>query len=221
MNNCPYICFDFETSSPDPFTCLPLSLSAQAYNSRTLKPITDASFNAIIRPNENEWDMLTKGAEEIHGLTPEILREKGLDRKGVWKEFCQFVNRFNRGGTVWNAPVPIGMNIKNFDMPIIERLAKEFDGPLDKEGRCSLFNRRFMLDLLDVSFLWFENQAKPAKYNLGALLEHLGLSTEGAHTSSIDVENAGNLLMRYLTLHRTLYKRVTWRQKEEPEPVAV
>ena len=206
INNIDYIVFDFETGSADPHTTVPLSLAAMAFNARNLEPIAGATFDSLMRPNEDEWDKLQEAALKINGITREELRE-APERKAVWESFVGFVNRFRKGKTHTLAPIPAGQFIKGFDLVIIDRLCQAY-GPTDKEGRQNLFNRRNQVDLVDLTFAWYENSNVLPNFKLDTLREHFGMSKEGAHTALVDVQQSGELIMRFLKLHRTMYSRV-------------
>lgn len=209
MNYNDIVVLDFETGSADPFTTVPLSVAAKAYSARTLKPIAEAEFYSLMRPKDDEFDKLQKEALDVNGLKVEDLKA-APERGQVWAKLVDFVNSFNKRGTVWSAPILAGHNILGFDLIIVERLCKEY-GQVDKEGRQSLFNRRDKLDLLKIAFMWFENAKEPANYKLDTLREYLGLSKEGAHTAIQDVRDSGDILMRFQQLHRTFGARVTFK----------
>jgi len=176
------------------------------YNPRNLDPIPGATFNSLIRPLDSDWDLIQDEALKVNGLKREELAE-APERRAVWEAFVGFVNRFRKGKHPITAPIAAGANIRNFDLVIIDRLCKEY-GPVDKEGRQGLFNPRDRLDVLDFAFSWFENQREPKKYNMDALRAHFGLSTEGAHSALVDVQQSGELITRFLKLHRKLFGRV-------------
>lgn len=206
INTADIIVFDLETGSVDPKTTIPLSLSAIVYNARNLDPIAGATFDSLMKPKEDEWDKIQDEALNINGITLDELRA-APDREAVWNQFVSFVKRFKKGNFHTGYPIAAGQNIKNFDLIIIDRLCQEF-GPVDKEGKQNLFNRRFQLDLLDFAFAWFENQQEPKNFKLDTLREYFGLSKEGAHTSLVDVEQSGELITRFLRLHRRLFGMV-------------
>ena len=205
INNNNIIVFDFETGSVDPHTTVPLSLSAMVYNPRNLEPISGATFDSLMRPKDDEWDKIEDAALKVNGLKRDELA-KAPEREAVWNQFVGFVNRFRKNKSHTGAPIPAGQNIKGFDLIIIERLCQEH-GPL-KKGRQDLFNTRTQIDLLDISFLWFENQKIPENYRFDTLREHFGLSKEGAHSSKVDVEQTGEMIMRFIRLHRRMFDRV-------------
>jgi DNA polymerase III epsilon subunit-like protein len=176
------------------------------YNARNLDPVPGATFDSLMRPKDDEWDKIEEGALKVNGIKiPDL--QKAPDRDAVWGQFVTFVNRFRNNKTVWGAPIPAGQNIKNFDLIIIERLCKEH-GQIDREGRANIFNRRHQIDLLDIMWLWYENQKEPARYNFDTLRDYFGLTKEGAHSSKVDVAQTGDLIMRFIRMHRKMFSRV-------------
>ena len=206
MNTADIIVFDFETGSVDPSTTIPLSLSAIAYSARSLEPVPGAVFDSLMRPKDNEWGLVQDGALKVNGLTREQLRD-APDREAVWAQFVSFVSRFSKGKGPTGAPIPAGQNIKGFDLVITDRLCREH-GQVDKNGKPNLWNRRHQIDLLDIMFLWFENQKEPSNFKFDTLRDYFGMSKEGAHSSKVDVEQTGEMIMRFLRLHRRMFSRV-------------
>ena len=208
MNFRDIIVFDFETGDKDPHTCVPVFLAARVYGARNLQPVPGGEFKSLMRPRDDEWKLLKKDAMDFNKITREQL-EAAPDREQAWKSFVAFVNRFNKKpGSPFTAPIPAGMNINGFDLVIIQRLADEY-GPVDKQGRQALFNQVFTIDLLPTLFLWYENQNCLPKFSMDTVREHFGLSGEGAHGANmVDVDQEGEMITRFLRLHRRMFERV-------------
>lgn len=210
MNTASIFVFDFETGGKDPRTCVPIQLAARVYNPRTLELAPGGTFASYMRPKDDEWDKLEQGAMDINKISRDTLKD-APEREQVWLQFVEFVNRFNpKPGDVWRAPIAAGFGITNYDLTIIDRFAQQH-GNIDKEGKANLFNRRFMLDLLFMLFPWFENvNLFTRSWGFDAVREKFGISKEGAHNAIVDVQQEGDLLMRFLRMNRTQYGRVVW-----------
>ncbi len=204
MNHNTIIVFDFETGSRNPHDCEVLQLAALAINPRSLEIIKGSGFKSLIKPLDK--NRVEAGALEKNRLDMKEL-EKAPQLEFVWKDFVKYVKRYNMGKNEWTAPIPAGINIKGFDLPIINRLCHEF-GPLNKEGFPSLFAKRDQIDLLDIAFLWFENQKEPRNYGMDSLREYFGLPLEKAHSAEVDVRHEAELVIRFLRLHRNLWEKV-------------
>ena len=150
MNYKDYIVFDFETTSKYPDTTQPVQIAAVAIHGRKLEVIPNSEFQSLIQPifDEKECakagvDPLEDGAVAVHGKTEAMLK-KAPSLKSVWANFTDYVNEYNFKKTAWYAPVPVGHNIRGFDLPIVHRICCQEPwgyGPKDKEGRRqSLFN---------------------------------------------------------------------------------
>lgn len=209
MNTHDIIVIDFETGSAVPETTVPLSIAAKAFHPRSLRPIPDAEFSSLMRPKDEEFALIQAEALAVNGIKIDDLKV-APERAQVWSRFVSFVNAHNFRKTPWTAPIFAGHNILTFDLVIIDRLCKEH-GQVDKDGRQNLYNRRDKLDLLPLSLLWFENAREPANYKLDTLRDYFGMSKEGAHTAIQDVRDSGDIIMRFLQLHRTIAGKVTFK----------
>jgi len=202
------IVFDFETGSKDPNTCEPLSLAASVLDCRTLE-LKSSNFEILIQPTN--WDNVEAEALAVNKLKREDIETKGVPQRVAWESFSTFVKKFNKNGTVWSAPVACGHNIKKFDMTIVDRMCKLY-GPTDaKDKQQTLFNRRDIIDLLDLCFLWFENNKEPDNYKLDTLRDFFGLSREGAHSAIVDVQQTAQIVSRFLKFHRRLSQKASFR----------
>ena len=126
------IVFDFETGGRNPLRCQPTQIAAIALDGRNFK--LKGEFNSMMRPILDDEkalaagvDPIEEGALKVTGQTRAQLAKAPLP-KGVWKKFCNFVNKYNWKGTPYFAPIPAGFNIIGYDMHIVTRLCKAF-GP--------------------------------------------------------------------------------------------
>lgn len=99
-------------------------------------------------------------------------------------------------------PIAGGQNIRNFDLPILNRHLKQF-------SLANKFYQREQYDLLDFCSHWFLYAKKPPRnYKLDTLLVKFGIDPEGAHDALVDVKNTGQLLIRFLGLHKRLVEKI-------------
>ena len=194
-----------ETGSVDVSTTVPLSLAARAYHPRTLEALPGGEFYSLMRPKDDEWERVEDAALKVNKLTREELKE-APERDVVWASFVEFVKRFQKGKQLTGRPIPAGHNIKNFDLPIIERLCRHYRN-VDKDGRQNLFHPRDCLDLKDILFLWYENTDALVNFKLDTVRAHFALSSEHAHRADVDVFQTGDLIIRFLKLHRKFFER--------------
>lgn len=197
MNYRDFICFDLETTSADPLKTQPVQIAAIVIDGRKLTIKHETAFQSLIKPifDEQECedkglDSLQDGAVAVHGKTREIL-ENAPDINSVWKNFTEWVSQFNPKKSNWMAPIPVGYNIRNFDIPIINRVMSSDPynlGPLDNKKRPSLFHPVHMVDAMDFSFLLFENDKDVNSLSADNLIRgHMGYAHGQAHDAMSDV----------------------------------
>lgn len=211
MNQIPIIVFDLETGGTikgqalSTELCLPLQLAAQAIDPRKFTPL--GSFASYISPG-CKYEELEPEALAINKITKAQL-EDAPDLSTVFRQFVNFVNQFNRKpGSIWDAPIPGGHNIVNFDLPIINRLCVA-QGFVDKNTKKpNIFNARNKIDTIDMLFGWFENQVEPSKFNFDYLREFFGMSKVGAHNAVVDVQQESEVIIRFLKFHRNIMQKL-------------
>ena len=199
MNYKDYICYDFETTSADPFKTQPVQIAAVVIHGRKLDIKPGSEFNSLMKPifDEDECqklgiDPLQDGAVAVHGKTQEIL-ETAPSAKSVWENFTEYVNQHNYKGTNFTAPVSVGYNIRGFDSIIVNRLCSEQPynyGPINKKrGGQDIFNRIHMIDMLDIMFSLFENNKNVNSLSADNLIRgYMGYKDKGhAHDALSDV----------------------------------
>ena len=162
MPNRDYIVFDFETGSKNPHKAQPTQLAAVAIHGRKLTPQPGGFFNSEIRPILDDEKAIEMGLDPLEEEALSITRKdrktlaKAPQPKQVWEKFVKFVNKYNFKKTQWFAPIPVGYNIINYDMIIIQRLCEQF-GPVDKNGNQALFHKIHKVDVLDLAYGWLES----------------------------------------------------------------
>ena len=198
MNYRDYIVFDFETTSRTPSRTQPVQIAAVAIHGRKLTIHPNSEFQSLIQPvfDEEECrklgiDPLEDGAVATHGKTEAMLK-KAPSLKSVWSNFGDYVNEYNFKKTPWYAPIPVGHNIRGFDLPIVHRICCESPwnyGPKDKEGiKQTLFHPISMVDTMDLMFCMFENNKEVNSLSNDNLTRgYMGYSKGEAHDAMDDV----------------------------------
>ena len=202
------VVFDFETTGVDINTCQPVQVAALGIDFHNLR-ILDNHFSSFIRPED--FSNIEPGALSFHakarGLTEsqvlELWRE-APDLKVVWNDFSQYVRQHNPTGNKFDAPVPAGHNIVNFDLPIYRRINGRFTN-----GK-PVFSDLHFFDTMNLSLLWLH--AKDIrKYNMDSLRDYFGMSQaskDHAHDALSDVKDTAELLIRYLRITRNFASKV-------------
>lgn len=225
MRNNLYICvFDYETDDAVPETTEPVQLAAVMLDPITLDFVKGSEFNVGMRPADiDDEDYFDKHKQciEWHAKNHKTTAEKIFEN---WKEnppqeqghnhFVEYLLKYNKNQsrkTVWNAPIAAGTNIRNFDLPILQRMCTRF-GTVDKNGDQKLFFPRDQVDIKDLTFYWFESLPEPENYKMDTLRKFFGMKVDGvAHDALQDVMDEGQIIQRFMRLHRHFASKVKFK----------
>ena len=221
INTNTIIFYDTETVSPNPFGTQIIELAAVAINARRLDIIPNSEFESKIYatddPEECErlgLDRIQDGALAVNKITREEIA-KAPKLKDVWRQFTDYVNNFNYKKTPYSSPIMAGYNNNGFDDIIVDRICGPHGynlGPFNHEkNKQSLFHPIYNIDLMKITWGWFENTAEPKRLNFDTLREFFGLSSEGSHSGIVDVRQGADLLCRFLKLQRSISPKVNWK----------
>lgn len=219
--------FDFETDGSDPSVCSPVQLSAVMVDSKRLEIIPDSYFNVYLKPDriENATEKVTSALYDDSDILEWHGKVKGIDKETVfdqwtkypeqkhsWSQFIAYLDNYHSGGkkSQFTAPKPSGYNIIRFDMKIIQRLSQKY-GNVNKENHTNIFHPRDSIDIMNIAWLWFENNSDIKSLSLDNLRSYLGISGENAHDAKKDVSDCADILIRFLRLHRKLAKKIQFR----------
>lgn len=120
---------DFETTGVNPYTCQPIQLAAVMIHGRKLEIHPNSEFCSYIRPIFDEQECKKYGLDPV---SQEVLDKTGIKMsdiesapslRSVWKQFCEYVNKYNPKKSKWGAPIKAGMNFDRYDSIIIDRIA--------------------------------------------------------------------------------------------------
>ncbi len=217
MNYRDYICFDFETTSKYESTTQPVQIAAVVIHGRKLEVKPGTEFQSLIKPifDEDECkrlnlDPLTDDAVSKHGKTREML-ENAPNLKSVWQNFTEYCKQFNIGKSNFTAPIATGYNIKNFDLPIVQRICASEPykyGPVNKEGKQDLFSIITSVDMFDFMFAFFENNQEVNSLSADNLIRgYMGYSEGTAHDAMSDVMMTAELFCRTMHMMRRVMSK--------------
>ena len=152
-------------------------------------------------------DPIEDEALAVNGKTREELA-KAPQPKVVWDKFANFVNRYNFKKTPYYAPIAAGYNIIGFDLPIVQRMCEKY-GPVDKKtGQQTLFNKIHKVDMLDIVWMWMENNADVKSLSMDSMRDLLGMSKENAHDALQDVKDTALMMISFMKFHRKIAPKV-------------
>lgn len=224
MINYNKICvFDFETDGKNPRTCSPVQLAAVMIDPLQLNIIPGSEFNIHCKPEvlESDPDYVYEGDildfhAKVKGTdTNSILNEwkQYPSQKSSWSLFIDYLDKYHSRTSKksqFSAPIAAGYNIHRFDLLIIDRLSNKYNN-LNKEKCSNLFYTRDVIDLMNLVFLWFENNNDLKSYSLDSLREYFGISKDGAHDALKDVKDCAEILIRFLKLHRRMGQKILFK----------
>lgn len=217
-----YACIDFESDSTQPYDerCNAVQLACIMLDYDTLEEVQNSTFNSSIKPpdfdKEDYYDYHRSTIDwhcKLNKCDWPTLKEKWVkfpDEKVVWNSFLQYLKRYNPKETMYTAPIPVGANIINFDLPIFERIAK-------RNGTTkTLF---YMRDAVNVQFLvqqylHYKNDA-PKSYSMDNLRTYFGINNDEAHDALFDVRTTAAIFRRFWKWQRTIAAKTDFRVKIE------
>lgn len=217
MINYNKICvFDFETDGSDPSICSPVQLACVMIDPINLDIIPNSEFNITFKPEtleQNPAYEYTTDVVDFHAKVQGCSKADIMDRwknnpsqEHSWKMFIDYLSKYHTRSTKksqFSAPIAAGYNIYKFDLPIIDRLSKKY-GNVNKENRTDIFFPRDTIDLINLVFIWFEQNGDLKNYTLDSVRDYFGISKEGAHDAVKDIRDTASLLLRFMKLHRRL-----------------
>lgn len=217
MINYNKICvFDFETDGVDPHNCSPVQLAATMIDPIKLEVVPNSEFNIQFKPEtiekDPEYEYTTDVVDfhaKVQGCSKEDIMNKwrsNPSQEHSWKMFTDYLSKYHTRSSKksqFSAPIAAGYNIYKFDLPIISRLSKKY-GNTNKEGNSDIFYPRDVMDLMNLIFYWFEQNADLKSYTLDSLRDYFGISKDGAHDALKDVRDTSDIIIRFLKLHRKL-----------------
>jgi DNA polymerase III alpha subunit (gram-positive type) len=199
LNSSNYVIFDFETDGLNVETLQPLQIAAVVVNPRNLQLYEGAHFSSYIRP---DFTTLNRDVLEKNKILESDLKDAPLP-KVVWKDFAKWVSDFDvvleKGK---KKPIPVGYNIKNYDLPIYKRLNSEY--------KVKDFFSPFNVDVLELSYCWFENNTQVQSLSLDFLRNFFKLPTKGAHNAIVDVQQTAEIFIEFMKTFRHLGERIKW-----------
>jgi len=219
-----FVCvFDFETDDTDPKTCEPVQLAGLMLSPQTLEIMEGSEFCIDMRPSDiDDEDYFTKHTSTInfhaknYETTPENIYKKwkaSIEQSTAWNQWIEYLSKWNKNQsnkTIWTAPIRAGHNIRNFDIPIMDRLCTKYKH-VQKTGEQKIFYPRDVVDIKELAFYWFEHLPEPKAYNMRDLRIYFGLSTEGSHDALVDIRDEAWMISRFLKLHRSQALKVKFK----------
>ena len=215
MNRNFIMCYDLETGGKDPEIAQIIQISAKMIDPYTLQVVDE--FDSWMLP-DFEKEGISEDTVEWHAKQKKITIEEmyamikiAPDTKLVWSQFVDWVQKYNKSksNSAYNAPVPAGFNIINYDNVIMKRYCREFGPWDDKNDDQKLFSQVWKFDMMDHIFFWFESNPDMPRLGQAAVARYMGYPAEkleNVHDANVDTAISTEFLIRFLTLQRYLTK---------------
>lgn len=209
--------YDFETGGLDREITQPLEIAAVMIDPRKLEIIKDSLYHSMIKPLDDE-EAIKKGLEPVQrsALAKNNISlaslENAPDEKTVFQDFVKnYLYKYNVKKDSWNAPIPAGFNIDNFDKYIIDRCCKAYGFWDVKKKQQKIFNPVQSIDLKNITFLLNENNPEVERNSFDCIRDWLGLSKEGAHSAKVDVLQGAEIFCKFMRFIRHWVKMTDFR----------
>jgi DNA polymerase III epsilon subunit-like protein len=229
MNKNHFCVFDLETGGgEDAAKCQVTQLSAIIINPRSLRVEAGGIFDSEICPIFDDDKAIEAGLNPVQQEALDVTRKtkeqllKAPPEKIVWEKFKQFIKRFNMKNSVYTAPVPVGYNIVNYDMPIINRLCLKY-GPTAKDKQ-SIFNQVYKIDLLDYFMMMTENSTDVTSRKLVDMMSFMGMPAhlkENAHNGLHDVKCTANIFIKLMHYQRAITLKTDYTKAFADNPLFI
>lgn len=189
-SSCRYIiCFDLETGglpnkTSQAFLDVPMVETAMVViDLETLSIVEKVS--AILQDDYKEGLTYAQQAEDVHGITKEIRKEKGLLLKDVYKMWLDLFKKYKNPRQLCTLA---GHNIVGFDVPFIKNFFLYMNDDLDNYVK-------FYIDTMQFAHMAAIEQQD---YKLGTCCGLAGVDLVNAHRALDDTCANAELLMSYI-----------------------
>ncbi len=219
INNNFIMVYDFETTGLNPDQVYPVEIAAAMIHPRKLTLVEGGTFWSFCCPPD--VDSITTDLWEFHArankcTVPEIQDKirNAPSLEVVFKDFAKYMSNYHQIGakrkSKFSAPIRAGHNTDGYDNIIFDRCC-ELYGFCDKNGEQNISHPRDKIDLLRICSLFFSNQTEPEKYNFDCLREFFGLPNDGGHTAIKDVEQIGEVIIKFQRYFWDIASRTNFR----------
>lgn len=201
------ISIDLETGSADAYSTQICSIGAVAIDMSKLEIVHGSEFYSLVKPEDESG--IQAEALAVNKLTLEELLTAPSE-KMVWGNFVDYVKKYRSSNTHWGAPIFTGYNIINFDLVILDRVAKKYKN-VDKDGRQNIWHRRDQIDMIHQVYSWLGYTQQVNSISFDNVRDFLGMQADQAHNALSDAKDAAKIFMRFFKLYKELALRIPFK----------
>lgn len=210
----PICSYDFETDGTNPNICEPVEVACIFIDNYTLEIIPSSIFASGMKPpgidNDEYFTDDKMSTIRWHAKLRKCSEQDIITKwksyppqETVWGLFVDHVNKYNKKGQQFTAPISAGMNIRNFDNIITNRLNDKYNIP-------RLFNHE-VIDIRDIAYYTLIWDTSLNSRSMDSLRQYFGMEESEAHTAEADVKDAAKIIARYLNYFKSGFRKDKFR----------
>lgn len=226
------IVFDFETTSIDPRIADPIQIAATVIDPYKLQIIEDSQFYSWCCPEnidaptyiKNNLNTLQFHCKNYNISMDELIKriKEAPSEKLIFEKFIEYIKKYHNtqgAQSIFTAPILSGFNVFNYDFIIFDRLCSKYKY-LDKNNKQNIYSERDSMDIMKIAILWLNYIPDIRSYSMDSLRKYFNMDTGQAHDALFDVKQEAQILLKFLTLHKSLAKNIVFKNcfaKKEQE----
>ncbi len=180
----------------------------------TFETIPGSEFCEYLRPPD--FSQLSDRAMGVNQIPLDTLA-RAPEPEIVMQKFVQHVRAYNpKGKSQWTAPHAAGKNIRNFDLPLLNRYFKKTKGATDSKGVPNVFDSHIQFDLDDDVIRWLVLTGRVESYSMDNLRLYFGLPKPNRHDALDDVRDEARLLVSFLRIYVQAAPKIEFRGRLAP-----
>lgn len=203
------VVFDFETNGLNIDTLDPIEVACLALDPIKLSVIPGSQFCTLMRPEE--LDTVDNNDDKIEAMKKSGITKKDLETAPTAKVgITSFINHVK---TICGRKkaIPCGFNISNFDIPLLDRLCKDYKLS-DKNGKNPIFLTSFVMDTKeDINRLFFQSD-RMSFTSFDNVRKLTGMCTKNVHRAMKDVQQEAWLTKRLLSFYRKIIPNIAFEE---------
>lgn len=217
------IVFDLETSHIDTAVADPIQIAAIVIDPNRLQTLENSEFYSWCCPDnidsptyiKNNLSTLQFHCKNYNLSMDDLIQKirESPSEKVVFEKFIDYIKKYHTTQStqsIFTAPILAGFNVFNFDFPILDRLCTKYK-ILDKNNKQNLYNTRDSMDIMKIAMLWLNYLPDINSYSMDSIRKYFAMDNSQAHDAIFDVRQEAQILLKFLTLHKSLAKNIAFK----------